>query len=275
MQRQFSRSQPGSAPDVDPELELDEGLEQPEPSESSTSDDIPDEFFGHDLAGIEDEEARRATYEALKEVDRTANARLREIAELRKELDKEAARARMQPREPEQQRSAADYTDEELMDYIGADPDILRYEELAKPMLKLARNQIQQDQRLDGLSQSNESATWERQFYGELDRLESDFGKIPYDRGTIEDFAVERSIFDPAALYWSIMGPIQREAAQPRTSAQDSAVRDLKRGLRGPRRQAGQQPVETSDKPKNMQEAYEMAKRQLKVPQNVDPFDQE
>lgn len=254
--------------DVDVSDESDKGNE-PEPLESDAGEDIPDEYFGYRLADIEDPEAKKATYEALQEANRVANRRLQEIAELRKQAEEEARKTLPTQQAPESD-EPAELSDEELLIQAGMDPELLQYDDFGKPLVALLRRQAELEKALEGQAQASEAEKWERQFYGKLEALEAENGAIPYDRETVEAFALERNVFDPEALYWTIMGPVLREAAK---SPNPQPKRDLKRQVGGqPRRRASAPGATQLKTPKTLKEAFEVAKQQHNVPTGYDPF---
>lgn len=259
------------------ELEPDEEPEGSEPPESGASEEeIPDEYFGIRLADIQDEAVRKQTYDTLQEANRVANRRYQEIAEMRKEAEA-ATRERRVTAEPEDsEEEDLPESDEELLRAIGLDPELLRYDELTKPLAALARRTLTVERELQGMSQSSEAEKWERNFFGTLESLEDQHGAIPYDRAVIEEVAVERNIYDPEALYWAIMGPVRAAATvdrQPKAPAKD-AVRDLKRTIGTPRKARGGAKGATTSKakPATLQEAFEQARQKHNVPSAFDPF---
>lgn len=258
--------------EVEDDQDSDKGLEPETPESEAGHEDVPDEYFGVRLDHITDPEAKRATFETLKEANRVSNRRLQEIAELRKQAEEEARQQLPAPQQVEQPEEI-DYSslsDEELLAQAGLDPDLLQYEDFGKPVAEMVRRQLALEQRLEGMSQASEAEKWESQFYGKLESLESTHGKLPYDRETIESYAIERNIFDPDALYWSVMGPVLREAAQQPQGPDPR--RELKRKVGGqPRRGSSPGSIQTK-KPETLKEAFEVAKQKHNVPAAFDPF---
>jgi hypothetical protein len=196
--------------EVEDQQESDKGIE-PEPSESDDGEEIPDEYFGFRLSDIEDPEAKKATYDSLRQANRVANRRLQEIAELRKTAEEEARKTVPQPSQQaasEEETNFSDMTDEEILAQAGLDPDILQYEDFGKPVAEMVRRQLRLEQKLEGQTNASEAEAWERKFYTQLDTLQETHGNLPFDRETVEAYAIERNVFDPDALYWSHDGPI-------------------------------------------------------------------
>lgn len=265
-------------PDVEPEPDQEPGKApgeplSPEPGSPSTEGDdqeIPDEYFGVKLSEIPDEAARKQVFETLQQANKVTNARFQELAELRKQAEEEARKVLPERQAPGDE--PTERTPEELLVAAGLDPELLRYDEIGKPVVALLERLMGLEEQLQGVTQQTESQAWEAKFFGKLEGLESKFGEIPYEREDVEAFAIERNIYDPDALYWAIMGPVLREAAVDRVP-QNNAVRDLKRQVGSGNRKRSSAPGSTQGgKPTTLQEAYEAAKTHHNVPAGHDPF---
>lgn len=248
-----------------------------EPSEGEpSSDPVPDSYMGFDLTSIEDDEARRAAYDSLREADRVANARLREAAEARKQAEEKAREEALQSRYTQQpEPEVEELSDEELLATNGFDPEILKYEDYGKPIVQLLRNQLNQQAEVEAMRQQQAAAAWENQFFAQFEALEDQYGELPYDRQTIEQHAIENNIGDPSALYWSIAGPIHAQQARGSFGQQPSQVRETKRrvaaGVRP--RTSSPEAVTPDTKPKSLIDIYKQSKKAQEIPESVDPFD--
>lgn len=262
----------------------DKGV-KPDSSESDNDQDdlsqFPEEFFGTNIREYAEEhgvEAATAFHNALKDANRVSNRRMQEIAELRKTAEADAAKdaATRRVTDEASQEPPVELSDEDLLTQFGLDPAVLQYEELGKPLVALVKSQTALQTQLANLTKEAESQAWETDFFGTLDTLQKESGTItdesgvPVDRVDLEEFAIENNIYDPAALYWRLMGPVLASKPVPPKPA-TPARRDLKRSLSGPKRKAGAAGSVTGQPPKTLREHFDAAKEAAGV--TGDQFD--
>jgi hypothetical protein len=249
------------------EDDTDEGAEAPEQPESVTEEDeeeVPTEYMGHDLAHLPSD-ARQEVINVLKEQDRVVNRRMQEIADDRKKLAEEA-RTRRPALESQEVEVEQELDLDQIAESLGIDTKHAYYEDL-KPFLSPILGKLyESENKLSEWEQASTARTWEQEFDGKLSSLQKDFGTLPYDLDTIKEAAIENNVFDANAIYWSVMGPLQHKAAdefRKRSGTQKDALRDLKKGLSSTKaRSSARGTTSAQGKPKNILEAFELAKAQ-------------
>jgi hypothetical protein len=222
--------------------------------------EIPDNYFGVDLNRIEDPAVKQQTYEFLTNAEKAVNSRLRELAEQRKELEKEQARQSLAPQpapEPQQ------LSDEELMQAVGMDPSVLQFEGIGPSMLAMAKRLYQAENSLEQVSQESQAERWVRNFYDEFNGLQSQYGDLPYSRADLEAYAADRQLFTPDALYWTLKGPLLQQYTSQKggpAPAPTPERRTEKQQASSTVRRGSAPGTTTQQKPKTLLEAYEAAK---------------
>lgn len=264
------------------EVTPDKGA-QPEPPESGGDEDdlsqFPENYFGENIkeyAEANGVEAAKAYFKGLQDANRVGNRRLQEIAELRKAAEEEAKKEAAKKRVVDtQQPEPEELSDEELLEQAGIDPSVLQYEELGKPLVAMLRRQVELESKLEAAASDAQGREWENQFFGALDKLQSEHGKITYEDGTpvskadLEEFAIEINTYDPEALYWRIMGPVLANRPAPKPS---SDKRDLKRSISQPRRKGGAAGSTQGKPPRTLAEHLEASKQKLGLTGDVFSF---
>lgn len=244
---------------------------------------FPENFFGENIRAYAEEhgvEAAETYYNALQDANKVANSRLREISEERKKLEeviraKELERRTTAP-EPNDADDPRNMSDEDALAAFGMDPDLLEYESVGKPIAQMARELLATRQQFEHVSRESAADRAEREWHSKLDSIEATEGKMTYEDGTpipradLEQFAIEKRILDPEALYWTVMGPVfakKNAKVTKKADATDKKVRDLKRSISTPRRRGGSGKATQVAKPQSLKDHLENAAKGM----NVDP----
>lgn len=212
-----------------------EGAEETEEESEETPEEVPTEYFGTDLSHIEDAAVRKEVISALEEQNRAVNRRLQEIAEERKAV--EAERKPVVQETPEVKEPEVD----DILREMGLDTSHPYFEELRPFLEPLALQTWEARQQVETSTAAQRELEWARGFQSDLTTLEETHGKLPYERADVLALADEHQLYEPKALYWSIMGPIKEKAYQEtvsRASKAEEQTRTLKKTVAGPRPRA-------------------------------------
>lgn len=188
---------PGASTGGEPEADTDDGTDPSEVTPEDT-EEVPTEYFGLDLSGLEPEQ-RAAVISELKKRDDHIGKLLRERAP-------EAEPTSEEPdAEPEEE-----LKDEEILEALGLDPESNPLDETAaKIAVPLVKRQIMQEKLLSQLIEAQELAEIDRMWRSSLSGLEREFGALPkeVDHDAVMAFAAEQGITNPVDAYWRIVGP--------------------------------------------------------------------
>ena len=246
------------------------GGESETPTEGT--DDTPTEYFGVDLSFIEDATERAKWIHEFQERDTFISQLLRDKAEGEGQGgDKPSApKPAAEPQEPAPQAEKPDLSDEALAQALGLDLEDPYDAKLAAIAVPLARQNLELQSKVEDLSSSD--AVRETQVYWEtsLDKLESQFGKLPVDRLKFYEFAADNGIAEPAAAYWQVVGPAKAEvmqAAQKKRVEVAEALAAFKRQASGVRPSATVPGEDAGLQSKNTKDAVKEA--MLKVAEKV------
>jgi hypothetical protein len=203
------------------------------PEADEVQGELPDEFWGTPLDGIPDEQ-KRAILERFEQAESTIHQLQAKLA--------------VKPEEPEVAPApeSEEITDEAIALALGYDPD----DPYSKPTdreLTLARTLIDLEDKVDGLIRKDEVTTVEAQWNGQLDELESTYGKLPGDRVQVLKYAIDEGIVSPFELYFRLTAPIKKEVDDVVTAARREAAKRAEAGGTKPRAtSAGSLPIDAS-----------------------------
>ena len=220
----------GSIPGKDDDEEV---VETPEAD--SVQGSIPETYFGVDLTGIPEEQAR-AIYESLQQQDTY-------IHKLQERLATEPA-APAQEAAPEPQEAV---TDEALLQALGFDPDDWETQQLAPRILPLARTVIELEDKVDQLANIETTRAVETQWNTQLNDLEATYGKLPFERVKVLQYAIEEQITSPFEAYFKLSAPAKKEVESAVAAARQTAAKQAVQGGVKPRSSAN---IGTSIDPK-------------------------
>lgn len=227
-------------------------------AQEGTAVELPDQYFGLDLSGVEPEQ-RQAILAELRKRDDYIGKLLR---------DPEPDQATGADEGTEDVEPPAEISDEELLQMLGLNTeDNLYAEEVAKVALPLARQQLAQQQALAMLIEQKELADLDTSWRSSLEGLEREFGALPpgINHERVMEFAAENSIGHPEDAYWRIMGP--GRTAVSRSLEQEAAKRQklnaAKRGASTTRARATNADDDTPLQAKTTSAATKEAARKL------------
>jgi len=254
------------------------GGESETPTEGT--DDTPTEYFGVDLSFIEDATERAKWIHEFQERDTFISQLLRDKAQGdgqggdKPPAQKPAVESGRQPGTESQelapQADKPDLSDEALAQALGLDLEDPYDAKLAAIAVPLARQNLELQSKVEDLSSSD--AVRETQAYWEtsLDKLESQFGKLPVDHLKFYEFAADNGIAEPAAAYWQVVGPAKAEvmqAAQKKRVEVAEALAAFKRQASGVRPSATVPGEDAGLQSKNTKDAVKEA--MLKVQEKL------
>lgn len=202
------------------------------PAEGETTADVPTEYWGVPLDGIEPE--RRAEIIAHFEQQESV------IHQLQNKLAAEPEDAPVvAPFTP-----AEEVSDEDLLKAMGFDPEDWESQQLAPKVLPLARTVLSLEDQVAALVQTNQVEAAKSHWNGQLDELESTHGKLPGSREQVLRFAAAEQIASPYELYFKLSTPIKGEIEKAATEARRQAAKQANSGQLKPRSSnAGADPV--------------------------------
>lgn len=150
------------------------------------SEEVPTEYFGVDLSDLPPEK-RQTVIDAFKERDAEIQRAKREAASKDDDDEEDEGEYEMP-------------SDEELMQFLGYDPEDPLYEVKAETALPIAKRMLQQEMALAEILQEREVDRFEQYWTSSIDQLEADHN-IEVDRDELLDFAIENKIPDPVDAY--------------------------------------------------------------------------
>lgn len=224
-----SKGQPSVEPEVSPEptvdsLASDQGGEAEEP---------PTEYWGTPLDGIPPEQ-REAIIARFEQEEST-------IRKLQAEL---AAKDEGQPAVVEDDLPVSEPTDQELLAAAGYDPEDFEVQQMAKFIVPSLRRELALEDQLSGLVAKQQVAETKSMWNGQLDELETRYGKLPGDRLGQLKYAVDHGLASPKELYFDLSMPIRQEVGDAvRQARVEAAKRAESGGLKPTSSNAGADPV--------------------------------
>ncbi len=202
----------------------DDGEDTSEATVEGTDEEVPTEYFGLDLSGLEPKQRAEIIGELRKRDDH--------IGKLLRDRNADSVETEPETGEPE---TPSEPTDEEILSALGLDPENNPFDEqAAKVALPLVKRQLQQDRTLAALIEQQELAEIDRSWRQSLSGLEREFGPLPadIDHDKVMEFAAESGIGNPVDAYWRIVGPgraaltdaMKRLEKEQRTAAKKAAA---------------------------------------------------
>lgn len=214
------------------ESQVDSGAAAPKEGATGTETDPPLEYWGVSLADI-DPEKRAEIIAHFEQQDST----------IRKLQDK-VAREPVAPAAPEGGDQEVEVTDEDILRALGIDPE---YGQEQGPVLRLARTVMELEDRLENLSERETVRETETLWNGTLDELEGTYGKLPFERIQVLQYALDNDLTSPFEAYFAISAPVRREVSAVAQAARvATAKRDAGGGLK-PSKTAAGEPEITKD----------------------------
>lgn len=192
----------------------------PSKDQQVTDEDVPTEYFGVDLSDVPPEQ-REQIIARFQESDQYINRILREKAMLEQQRQHQPA-----PQEPQPKQ---ELSDEELIRELGLREDDPYFEVKRDVMVPFGRLFLQQQEALTQVVEEMQAQRALDHWNRELDRLETDHGKIPQvSRDDIINFAAEQGIGDPEAAFLKLWAPAQRLVQQEVTKVQQQVAPQLR-----------------------------------------------
>lgn len=184
------------------------------------TEDVPSEYFGIDLSGLEPKE-RLAIIEGFQKRDDY-------IGKLLREQSTEDTKG-----STEEAEELPPISDEDILKELGIDPEDPYQEQAAKVALPLVRAQLQQQATLAQLIEMQELAEIDRSWRTSLNGLEKEFGALPkeLDHEKVMEFAAENGIGNPADAYWRLVGPSRMALTEAMKKAEAERARAAKRSI--------------------------------------------
>lgn len=172
-------------------------------AQAEAQEDVPEEYWGIRLEDLSAEQ-RAEVIKGLEQRDSTINKLQQQLAEVRK-AESEAA--------PAEAEEAEEVDDDTLLRAAGYDPETFYDPAQKAPVIATLRRQLALEEQVEALSESRQVETTERVWNNELDALEAEHGKLPFDRDDVIRLAVSEGYPTPFETYFRIMGPAQREVS--------------------------------------------------------------
>lgn len=190
--------------------------------EAPVQGDIPATYFGVDLTGIPEEQAR-AIYESLQQQDTY--------------IHKLQARLATEPEAPAPPAPSDEeaITDEALLAALNFDPEDWETQQLAPKILPLARTVLELEAKVEQLATLETTRSVENQWNGQLNELEESYGKLPFDRVQVLRYAIEENIASPFEAYFRLSAPAKKEVEGAVAAARQQAAKAAVQGGVKPR----------------------------------------
>lgn len=252
-----SESQPDEAedsnseePTADESRANQDSEEQPE--DQQVTGDVPDEYFGVDLSGVEPEQ-RQAIVDRFQQSDQYINRILQE-----------KARLEQQPPQPQEEEQFELPSDEDLSSYFGLNEEDPYYDVKRDVLLPVGKHLAQIQQGIEYLSDAFTSQQTMDHWNRELTRLEGDHGQIPgLSHDDIMQFAAGEGIADPEAAFLKLWAPAQKvirdEAQKLQPKDVETELRRRKDAATGTRPRSGGDTEPQEIKADNMMDAVRQA----------------
>lgn len=177
-----------------------EAPQDSDPAEPLEAADVPDSYWGVDLAGIPVEK-RAAIIEHLSQQDGT----IRKLQAKLSEPDEPAA-------DGAGDEAPTAITDAQILAFLGMDGEDFAIPDAVKQAsLKMARNQLDLEAQVARLNTESAGNAYRAQWNAELDSLESTYGNLPGSREEVLRYALREEVPTPADLYFKLTAPVKRE----------------------------------------------------------------
>ena len=207
--------------------------DEPDPEEAPEAEEgqeVPTEYWGVSLEGIPAEQAT----EILAKLQQQDSY----ISQLQERLSKEPDA----PAAPSAPVEEDEVTDEALAAALGYDPEDA-YNQPSAAELKLARTVLSLEDRLEAVTTKEATREVETAWNRNLDELETQYGKLPFDRLQVLRYAVEEKISSPFEVYFKLTAPAKREVEHAVTAARAAAAKKAEAGGVKPRSSASDSAV--------------------------------
>jgi hypothetical protein len=251
---------PANAEFDDPESEQDasqvgaesttpEDAEAEPPAEGEEQPDAPEEYWGIPLDGVPAEK-RAEIIAGLEQRDSTIHKLQEQMAALRQSAEDAPA--------PVDDEAIEDVDDETLLRAAGYDPEDYKVQELAPVVLPMLRRELALEGQVEALAQARQVESVEQQWNTQLDQLEAQYGKIPFERDDVLRYAVDQSIGSPYEAYFRLAAPARQEVSNALSALKkDVEKRVVSGGVKPQSRKETTTPPITKDM--SMREAVKQA----------------
>lgn len=173
-------------------------------------EDVPESYWGVDLSDIPPEK-RAEVIAHFEQQDST-------IRKLQERLSKEP-----EPTALTAQEEPEDISDEDLMHAIGLDPEDFEDQRLAPKMLPLARTIVALEGQVEQMAQERVVEKTTNIWNSQLDELETTYGKLPFNRVSVLQYAIEEGLTSPYETYFKLSAPVRKEVEQRASEARRTA----------------------------------------------------
>lgn len=176
--------------------------------------EAPTEYWGVDLSDIPAEK-RAEVIAHFEQQDST----------IHKLQEKLSAPLEVEQSTTSEEEEDVDVTDEDLLRAAGYDPEDYKTQELAPFMLPLLRTQLATEEKLDQMYRNEQVRTVETQWNGQLDELESQYGKLPGNRLQVLNEAALKGYATPFEAYFRITAPVRKDVETAVSTARREALK--------------------------------------------------
>jgi len=237
------------------------GEEEPSKGEPAEAD--------ADSAETDDMSAQREEYQRLTGVsldgvpDDLAQGILDQFKQQEGYIQKLQARLSAEPEKPaapepeEGDISVEDISDEDLLKAAGYDPEDFEVQNMARFILPGLRRELALEDKVEALSRESAVSQTQARWNGSLDKLEGEYGKLPFTREQVLRYAIEEQIADPEVVYFRLTAPVRKEAEALVADARRAAAKRIESGGLKPRSVDAGPPVVTEEM--TLHEAVEAA----------------
>lgn len=212
-------TEPGTAETPTTETATSEG-------EEVTEESVPEEFWGVDLRGIPAPQ-RQAIIDKMQGQEGYIHRLQEKLATKPGETPPEDA--------PDDRVDIDQVSDEELLKAAGYDPTDFQIQQAAAFLVPMLRNQLKLEEQVETLNQAKVVEETANYWESGLDELESNFGKLPFERVEVLRFALDEGIATPYELYFRIAAPVRQEVSQAAAEARREAAKQASGGSPKPR----------------------------------------
>lgn len=236
-------------PPSTPESTTPEGEEPEGEPEGEPQAETPEEYWGIRLEGVSAEK-RAEIIAGLEQRDSTIHKLQEQMTALRtKEAEAEAPVAE----EPEE------IDDATLLQAAGYDPEDYEVQQNAKFLVPQLRRQLELEEQVESLAQARQVETVEQQWNASLDQLETEFGKIPFEREDVLRYAIDQQIASPYEAYFRIAAPARKEVSDALGALRRDVQKQVVTGGVKPQNRGGGGPSPALDPKMSLKDAVKAA----------------
>jgi hypothetical protein len=217
----------------------------PEAADAVQDEEVADEFWGVDLSDIP-VEARKAILAKLEQQEGTIHKLQQRVAEVKAPV--------AETPDPVEAPS-----DEDILRGLGLDPENIYDPAQAAALLNMAKATMALEERVAEMTQADTTREVETAWNSELDQLESTYGKLPFTRIQVLQYAVEEGSPSPADAYFKLTAPVRKEVANAAAEARRATMKKEAQG--GVRPTSGTGDVPSVTKGMSMRDAVAAAAR--------------